>query len=313
MNQITPIIGPVVKTEALDLPMRLRLGCELRYFFPQPTPLIAMLNVHYSRFGDLERPDHLMTSPHVPVQSYRDLFGNWCCRLTAPAGEFVMGTDTIIRDTGLPDRFDMSAVQHPVEELPSDVLGFLLPSRYAESDLLIGEAGRLFGHTAPDMSRVQAICDFVHNHLTFDYKTAQPTRTAQIAYDGQIGVCRDYTHLAVAFCRAMNIPAMYCTGYISDVGMPPPVSRMDFCAWMRVYMGGRWHDFDPRNNKPMIARVLCAAGRDAADVPLVHQFGWGALNQFTVWIDEIGGDPSLVYGPDETVAGNPLKTWAKSA
>lgn len=311
MNQIAPIIGPLVPTEPPHLPMRLRLGCELRYYFPQPTPLIAMLNVHYSRFGDLERPDHLITDPHVPTQSYRDVFGNWCCRLVAPAGDFAMGTDTIIRDTGLPDSFDMGAIQHPVEELPSEALMYLLPSRYCESDVLIGDAIRLFGHTAPDMSRVQAICDFVHNHLTFDYKTAQPTRTASLAYEGKIGVCRDFTHLAIAFCRAMNIPAMYCTGFISDVGVPPPVSAMDFCAWMRVFLGGRWHDFDPRNNKPMIARVLCAAGRDAADVPLVHQFGWGALNSFKVWIDEIGGDPALVNGPEETVAGNPLKSWAK--
>ncbi|MCC6920639.1 MAG: transglutaminase family protein [Alphaproteobacteria bacterium] len=289
--------------------MRLRLGCELRYTFPQPTPLIAMLNVHPSRFGDLERPDRLVTNPVVPIESYRDMFGNWCCRLTAPAGGFAMGTDSIIRDDGRPDAFDATAVQHAVEDLPAEALPFLLPSRYCESDLLTGEAGRLFGHTAPDMSRVQAICDFVHHHLTFDYKTALPTRTAHLAYDGKIGVCRDFTHLAITFCRAMNIPAMYCTGYISDVGMPPPVPSMDFCAWMRVYLGGRWHDFDPRNNKPMIARVLCGAGRDAADVPLVHQFGWGALNVFKVWIDEIGGDPALVNGLDETVAGNPLKTW----
>lgn len=286
--------------------MRLRLGCELTYWFPQPTPLIAMLNVHYSRFGDLERPDHLVTSPGVPLQSYRDMFGNWCTRMVAPAGDFIMGTDTIIRDPGLPDSHDLTAPQHAVEDLPPEALAYLLPSRYCEVDLLIAEAARLFGDTPKDARRVQAICDFVHSHLVFDYKTALPTRTAQLAYDGKIGVCRDYTHLAISFCRAMNIPAMYCTGYISDVGAPPPMPQMDFCAWMRVYLGGRWHDFDPRNNKPMIARVLCATGRDAADVPLTHTFGWGALNGFKVWIDEIGGDPGLINGPEKTLAGNPL-------
>lgn len=287
--------------------MRFRLGCELRYHFPQPTPMIALLNVHYSRFGDLERPDHLVSDPRVPIHSYRDTFGNWCSRLVAPAGDFVMGTDSIIRDSGLPDQFDLSAEQHKVEDLPPETLMYLLPSRYCEVDLMIGEAGRLFAHTAPDGSRVQAICDFVHNHLTFDYKTAQPTRTANLAYQGAIGVCRDYTHLAITFCRAMNIPAMYCSGFISDSGFKPPMPQMDFCAWMRVYLGGRWHDFDPRNNKPMIGRVLCAAGRDAADVPLTYNFGWGALNGFKVWIDEIGGDPGLHYGPEITVAGNPLR------
>lgn len=312
MNQLVHIVGHPSPVAAAALPMRLRLGCELRYRFPQPTPLIAMLNVHYSRFGDLERPDHLITDPVVPIESYRDLFGNWCSRLIAPAGVFSLGTDSIIHDDGLPDSFDPAAAQHPVEDLPAEALPFLLPSRYCESDLLMSEAGRLFGHTAPGIGRVLAICDFVHNHLTFDYKTARPTRTAYIAYEGKIGVCRDFTHLAIAFCRAMNIPAMYCTGYISDVGIPPPVPSMDFCAWMRVFLGGRWHDFDPRNNKPMIARVLCGAGRDAADVPLVHQFGWGALDLFKVWIDEIGGDPGLVNGPEETTAGNPLRSWAKA-
>lgn len=286
--------------------MRLRLGCELKYFFPQPTPLIAMLNVHYSRFGDLERPDHLITSPAVPMQSYRDMFGNWCARMVAPAGDFVMGTDTIIRDSGTPDQFDMTAIQHKVEDLPADALGYLLPSRYCEVDLLLDDAARLFGHLPADAHRVQAICDFVHGHLTFDYKTAQPTRTAHLAFEGRIGVCRDYTHLAISFCRALNIPAMYCSGYISDVNQTVPYATQDFCAWMRVFLGGRWHDYDPRNNKPMSGRVLCAIGRDAADVPLIHSFGWGALNSFKVWVDEVGADPANFQAPETTVAGNPL-------
>ena len=287
--------------------MRLRLGCELTYWFPQDTPLIALLNIHHSRFGDLEKPDHLITFPAVPIESYRDMYGNWCCRLTAPAGDFKLGTDAIIRDPGKPDTFELDAEQLKVEDLPSEMLTWLLPSRYSDTDTLIGTAGELFGNTPPDGRRVQAICDFVNSHLVFDYKLARPTRTAAEAHEERSGVCRDYTHLAIAFCRAMNIPAMYCSGYISDVNQKPPYAPQDFCAWMRVYLGGAWRDYDPRNNRPMTGRVLCTTGRDAADTPLIHSFGWGALNGFKVWADPIGGDPAMLQAPDETVAGNPLK------
>ena len=267
--------------------MRIRLGCEMQYEFPNPTPMIAMLNVHYSRVGDLEHPDHLITSPQVPVQSYRDSFGNWCFRLVAPAGQFRLGTDGIIRDNGLPDFADLNAFQHTVESLPSDVLMFLLGSRYCETDCLSEEAWRLFGNTPLGWQRVQAICNFVHNHITFGYEFSRPTRTAAETYAEGRGVCRDYTHLAVAFCRCMNIPAKYCTGYISDINLPPPYAPMDFAAWMEVYLGGRWYTFDPRNNAPRYGRVLIAQGRDAGDVPLTHTFGPNTLQNFRVWTDEI--------------------------
>ncbi|KQT54660.1 transglutaminase [Aureimonas sp. Leaf454] len=267
--------------------MRMRLGCELNYNFSVPTPMIVMLNVHYSRTSDLEHPDHLKVDPSVPVWSYRDSFGNWCCRLVAPVGPFSLGTDAVIRDSGEPDARDPYAIQHPVEDLPPDALQYLLGSRYCETDLLMDEAWRLFGHTAPDASRVQAIVDFVHNHIAFNYNDARNTRTASEAYAEGRGVCRDFTHLAVAFCRCMNIPTKYCTGYISDVGLPPPYATMDFAAWMEVYLGGRWHVFDPRNNQARQGRVLVAQGRDAADVPLTHTFGSNRLTGFKVWIDKI--------------------------
>ena len=267
--------------------MRIRLGCELQYEFPNPTPMIAMLNVHYSRVAQLEHPDHLITSPQVPVHSYRDGFGNWCLRLVAPAGQFRLGTDGIIRDDGLPDPIDYNAIQYNVESLPSDTLMFLLGSRYCETDSLSEEAWRLFGHTPFGWQRVQAICDFVHNHITFGYEHSRPTRTAAETYAERRGVCRDYTHLAVAFCRCMNIPAKYCTGYISDINLPPPYAPMDFAAWMEVYLGGRWYTFDPRNNAPRYGRILIAQGRDAADVPLTHTFGPNTLVNFRVWTDEI--------------------------
>jgi len=266
--------------------MRIHLGCELNYEFPKPTPMIVLLNVHYSRAGYLELPDQLITSPPTPIESYRDSFGNWCCRLVAPAGRFTLGTDTIIQDDGKSDPVDKTAVQHRVEDLPPETLLFLLGSRYCETDRLSEEAWRLFSGTPPGWLRVQAICDFVYRHVTFGYEHSRPTRTAAETYAEGRGVCRDYAHLAVAFCRCMNIPTRYCTGYLSDIGEPPPYAPMDFAAWMEVYLSGRWWVFDPRNNSPRIGRILIAQGRDAADVPLTHTFGPNILAGFRVWTQE---------------------------
>jgi transglutaminase-like putative cysteine protease len=271
--------------DAPDL-MRIHVGCALTFDFPQTTPLIATLNVNYARASDLEKPDLLITTPAVPVQGYRDSFGNWCNRLVAPAGKFTLGTDTVVRDRGTSDPVDLNALQHQVQDLPADTLLYLLGSRYCETDRLSEEAWRLFGQTPLGWPRVQAICDFVHNHITFGYPHADATRTAADAYAQRRGVCRDYAHLALAFCRCLNIPARYCTGYISDIGLPPPYEPMDFAAWIEVFLGGRWHAFDPRNNAPRIGRILIASGRDAADVPLTHIFGPGTLTDFKVWTDE---------------------------
>ena len=266
--------------------MRIRVGCELGFQFTQPTPLIAMLNEHYSRASDLELPDHLKTNPPVPIGSYRDSFGNWCSRLVAPPGPFTLGMTAIVRDPGTPDPVELGSVQHSVEQLPGETLQFLLGSRYCETDRLSEEAWRLFGPKPLGWRRVQAICDFVHSHITFGYEHSRATRTAYEAYTVPQGVCRDFAHLAITFCRCLNIPARYCTGYVSDIGLPPPYAPMDFAAWMEVYLGGRWHAFDPRNNAPRIGRVLIAYGRDAADVPLTHIFGPGDLRGFQVWTDE---------------------------
>jgi transglutaminase-like putative cysteine protease len=266
--------------------MRIRVGSELHFEFPRATPMIVMLNVHFSRFSDLEAPDALMAIPSVPIEGYRDSFGNWCNRLVAPAGHFSLGTSAIIRDTGVADPAALDALQHQVQHLPADTLQFLLGSRYCETDRLSDEAWRLFGHTPLGWPRVQAICDFVHDHIVFGYEHSRPTRTAYESYVERRGVCRDFAHLAVAFCRCLNIPTRYCTGYITDIGLPPPYAPMDFSAWMEVYLGGRWHAFDPRNNAPRIGRILIAHGRDAADVPLTHSFGPNSLSGFRVWADE---------------------------
>ncbi|WP_094021763.1 transglutaminase-like domain-containing protein [Maliponia aquimaris] len=261
----------------------MRIGCRLRYRLTQPTPLIATLNVHYSRFGDLERADYLATSPSVPLESYRDGFGNWCTRMEAPAGDFTLSSDGIFRDSGLPDPIAPQAAQHAVRDLPFDTLVYLLGSRYCDTDLLSDEAWRLFEKTPPGWARVQAICDFVHTSVAFDYMKASATRTASQTLAGRFGVCRDFTHLAIAFCRCMNIPARYCTGYLSEIGEPEPHAPGDFAAWMEVFLDGRWWVFDPRNNRRRTGRILVARGRDAADVPLTQTFGPNVLTQFDVW------------------------------
>ena len=270
--------------------LRIHVGCQLNFMLPQTTPMIMMLNVHFSRSSDLDHPDHLVTMPAVAVEGYRDSFGNWCSRLVAPAGEFSLGTDAIVRDPGASDPVDLNALQHQVQHLPTETLQFLLGSRYCETDCLSDDAWRLFGHTPLGWSRVQTICDFVHNHMTFGYEHSRATRTAFVAYTERRGVCRDFAHLAVTFCRCLNIPARYCTGYITDIGLPPPYAPMDFAAWIEVYLGGRWHTFDPRNNASRIGRVLIAHGRDAADVPLTHVFGPSTLSGFRVWAEEASAE-----------------------
>ena len=271
--------------------MQIRVGYELIYDCPQPTPMLLMLNVHHSRVADLAVPDRLVTDPPVPVRAYRDGFGNWCSRIVAPQGRIRIMSTAVVNDTGMPDPVVAWAQQHPVQELPDEVLVFLLGSRYCETDHLSETAWRLFGQTPQGWARVQAICDFVHNHITFDYATARPTRTAWEVFHERRGVCRDFAHLGVALCRCMNIPARYCTGYLSDIGLPPPYSLMDFAGWFEAYLGGAWHTFDPRNNVPRRGRVLIAQGRDAVDVPISNTFGPNTLAGFTVWTDEIVDPP----------------------
>jgi transglutaminase-like putative cysteine protease len=267
--------------------MQFRIGYELIYSFPQPTPIILVVNVHDSRATDLVVPDRLSTEPSVPFTVYRDTFGNQCTRLIAPAGRLRLTADGVIRDSGLPDESILEAGQHSVQDLPTETLLFLMGSRYCETDLLSNTAWQLFGGTTAGYARVQAICDYVHNHIAFNYQNARSTRSAAQAFDEGTGVCRDFAHLAVAFCRCMNIPARYCTGYLSDVGTPPPYGVGDFAAWFEAFIGGRWHMFDPRNNVPRRGRILMARGRDASDVAIATTFGPNYLESFKVWTDEL--------------------------
>ncbi|MGH6623612.1 MAG: transglutaminase-like domain-containing protein [Burkholderiaceae bacterium] len=267
--------------------MKIRVGFEFDYDCPQPTPMIFNLNVHFSRVSDLVGRDDLGFDPPVPVAAYRDTFGNWCTRIVAPKGRMRVSADATVRDSGRADPIVPEARQTPVPDLPEDTLLFLLGSRYCETDRLSDTAWNLFGQAPTGWGRVQAICDYVHRHIAFNYQNARVTRTALEAFNEKTGVCRDYAHLAVAFCRCMNIPARYCTGYLGDIGVPPPHGTPDFAAWFEVFLDGHWYTFDARNNTPRIGRVLIARGRDAADVAISSSFGANTLSSFRVWTDEV--------------------------
>jgi transglutaminase-like putative cysteine protease len=255
--------------------------------------MVLMLHIHHARAADIIEPDVMRADPFIPTQPYRDGFGNWCTRVLAPAGRLRLSARALLRDSGEPDPIAVASEQHPVVELPDDVVVYLLGSRYCETDRLTEAAWDLFGCAPTGAARVQAICDYVHRHITFNYLDARATRTAWEAMQERKGVCRDYAHLAVALCRCMNIPARYCTGYLTDIGVEPPYSPMDFAAWFEAYIGGRWHTFDPRNNTPRIGRVLMARGRDATDVAISNAFGVNTLTGFTVWADE--AQPQRVF------------------
>ena len=268
--------------------MLIRYGYEITLTCQQPTALVCLLSVHEDRAADIRVPETTFTTPDVHVSTYRDLFGNKCRRLVAPAGDLTMWGDATIEDDGRPDGIVPGARELPVPDLPDDCLVYLMGSRYCETDRLSQTAWDLFGKMPPGWSRVQAICDFVHNHIRFDYMQARSTRTAFEAFHERVGVCRDFAHLAVTFCRCLNIPARYVNGHLGDIGVPV-VDPMDFSAWMEVFLDGEWHTFDPRNNVPRIGRIVVARGRDAADIPLVNSFGPHVLKAFRVWTYEVSG------------------------
>jgi len=266
--------------------MRIHCGFEIIFDCPRPIPMLLMLSVHPSRRDDLETPDWLKTEPVLDVRQYLDHYGNICSRIVVPAGRVSLSADFTIHDDGRIDDLAPDAIETPFEQLPDEVMIYLLGSRYCETDRLMDVAWSLFSATPPGWTRVQAIMDYVHRHIRFGYEFARPTKGAFEAYQEATGVCRDYAHLAIAFCRCMNIPARYCTGYLGDIWVPV-VGVMDFSAWCEVYLDGRWYVFDPRNNIRRVGRVLMARGRDATDVPLSNTFGEALLSGFKVVSDEL--------------------------
>ena len=267
--------------------MLIRIGYDIRFELAQDVAFLALLRVHDSRQADLCSPDLIVTDPFTPVEEYRDTFGNTCSRFLARAGTLSLRTDAVIQDSGLPDPVALDAPEITLTDLPQETLRFLISSRYCEVDLLSSIAFELFGNVQPGWPRVQAICAWVNTHVAFDYARTRATKTALDVYTERAGVCRDFQHLAITFCRALNIPARYAAGYLGDICITLPPAPMDFSAWFEVWLGDRWWAFDARHNIPRIGRVLMATGRDAADAAITTSFGPARLTGFTVVSDEI--------------------------
>lgn len=272
--------------------MDIRVGYRIEITTTQPVACMTLLDPHPSRDGDMvgsptPRVTSLADGSDVAVREYVDGFGNRCRRLMVPSGGALFTNDMVVSDTGIPDQWDKLAQEVPPDDLPSDVIEYMLSSRYCEVDELSAAAWSLFGNYAPGWNRVQQICNFVNAQIRFDYQFARNTRTAAQAMNERVGVCRDFTHLAIALCRAMNIPARYCNGFLGDIGVPPDPAPMDYNAWFEAYLGGKWYVFDARHNVARIGRILVARGRDAADIPMIHTFGPHFLQRFEIFTEEV--------------------------
>jgi transglutaminase-like putative cysteine protease len=271
--------------------MLIRAGYEIVFDIPAPTAMLALLNIHPSRDVDLRTPHRIAVSPDIPLRNHVDMFGNLCTRLALPAGRVTLSTDFVIADDGQLDVPAPDGPQTPVEDLPDDVLIYLLGSRYCETDRLMQVAWGQFGGMTSARDRIDAIVDFAHHQICFGYEYARADRTAWNGYSEQVGVCRDFAHLAVTLCRCMNIPARYCTGYLGDIGVPPADAPMDFSAWFEAYVDGAWYTYDARHNAPRIGRILMASGRDATDTALTTAFGTATLVSFQVHTVEVEAVP----------------------
>lgn len=276
--------------------MIIRAGYDIAFHCQQATPMVLMLSVHPSRQRDLVSEDRVELSGGIAQRDYVDMFGNICTRLVAPAGLLEVRNAFLIRDSGLPDEVAPQARQLEVDELPNEVLLYLMGSRYCDTQKLSDLAWSLFGNVQGGWQRVQAICDYVHDHIEFGYHHARGDRTASEGHAERRGVCRDFAHLAVTLCRCMNIPARYCTGYLGDIGVPRDPAPMDFSAWFEVYLDGRWFAFDARHNCPRIGRIVIARGRDAADVAISTAFGFAQLARFEVVTEEAAEEAAATYG-----------------
>lgn len=268
-----------------EIAMLIRVGYEIAVEVAAPTAVYSYLNVHAEH-----RQDVIWSSFGQPNASpFKDIHGNECQRLLMEPGETVFSYDAVVKVSGAPDFFDDDADQVTPNDLPMECLPYLLGSRYCETDRLSQIAWKRFGNITKGAHRVRAICDFVNNYLTFSYGYARSTRTALEAYEERVGACRDFAHLAITLCRALNIPARYVNGFMGDIGVVPDPSPMDYNAWVEVFLDGRWFTVDARHNQPRIGRIVVARGRDASDIPLFSTFGPHQLNRFEVWTEEFDG------------------------
>ena len=267
--------------------MLIRYGYDIEFFCPQPVLVVTLLDAHPDHAQNVKTLGPFEVRPHINQQSFVDAYGNQVTHFVAPFGVTRIARDAVYESDGAHQPVVPDAQEVPLDQVPPEYLMYLLGSRYCETDKMSAIAWGLFGHTPPGWSRVQAICDFVNQHLTFGYQYARSTRTAVEAFEERVGVCRDFAHLAVTFCRCMNIPTRYANGFLGDIGVPPDPAPMDYNAWLEVYLDHRWYIFDARHNEPRIGRITVARGRDATDIPLLNSFGPHILNSFRVWTDQI--------------------------
>ncbi|NNM88534.1 MAG: transglutaminase family protein [Phycisphaerae bacterium] len=266
--------------------MLIQIGYDIRFTIPSPTPMLLLLHTCAGKYH-FAQAENLVISPYTPAQFFLDHFGNFCTRLVAAPGTLMLTNEAIVEVNGQPDAVNLTAIQHPVQDLPLDTLPFLLASRYCEVDRLTDFAWQRFGTGPTGYGRVQAVCDFVHHHVAFGYIFANSGKSAFDTFNQRQGVCRDFAHLAITFCRCLGIPARYATGYLGDIGVPLNPDPMDFSAWYEAYLSGHWYTFDARHNHPRIGRVVMAYGRDAADTALTTTFGLTTLARFTVVTREL--------------------------
>jgi transglutaminase-like putative cysteine protease len=289
-----------METATAPPPIRhVRVGCEAHFQVSVPTPAVLQMEPRADGAPRILRQTW-DAEPKTSLHRFQDIYGNLSVRALMPAGSFRARYDAVVEVPGGWDEVFPDAPQVPVEGLPDEVLHFTLPSRYCLSDVLGGVAWELFGSTKPGGTRVQAICDWVHQHIRFQYGTSTPLTTALDVYERRVGVCRDLAQLGITFCRALNIPARYVFGYLPDIGVPPPYEKMDFCAWLEAYVDGHWRTYDPRNNTPRTGRIVIGRGRDALDVAMVTTYGQVDLTRMLVWSDEV---PLAVPAPTRGSAG----------
>ncbi len=266
--------------------MRLRIGFDFTIVSEIATPTAAIVRPRDSDAHALI-DERLTIEPALDLHRYQDSFGNLVWRWLAPAGTMTMRYDAIADRDRLPDEVLADLPGTPVSELPDEAIVYTLPSRYCPSDMVIGDAWNLFGATPDGWARVQAICDWAHANIAYGYGNSISTTSGYDAYLNRAGVCRDFAHIGVMFCRALNIPARYVYGYLPDIDVPYNPTPMDFHAWFEAYVGGAWRTFDARHNQPRVGRVVIARGRDAVDTAIMTSYGNSRLTGFTVWADEV--------------------------
>ena len=286
-----------------EKPVRVRAGFSLTFDVPFPTPMLFVVQPQERLFPTGTRQRIVDARPlgaAEGIHSYTDIHGNLVWRTVAQPGEFTIGHDLIAEVERKPDAVLPHLRKTPVEELPDEVIGYLLPSRYVDSDLISPEAWDRFGQVQGGWNQVQAISDHLFDTCAYGYGSNSTTTASQALASGR-AVCRDFAHMGVAFCRALNIPARYVCGYMPDIDYPPDPVPMDFHAWFEAFIDGEWRTFDARHNQPRVGRVLIAQGRDASDVAFTTSFGAANLVSMKVWADETEFSTTLDLPPNPRI------------